>query len=143
MNNPTKRKSTPAILAALACVLSGLVATASAQTAVFSYNDGNGVPNAGTYSPGDSFTFSIMLTFAPGGSVSNLEGLSYWFQQSSPGGGPFISAITLRDVSGSMFTDLQTPGLSYPQNLNPSNPNDLGAALPGMTAPLGAGSYFI
>src|SRR6185312_15882577 len=42
----------------------------------------------------------------------------------------------------SQFTDLQTPGLTYPQNLNPSNANDLGAALPSGPA-LGAGTYFI
>jgi hypothetical protein len=113
-----------------------------AQTANFIYNDGNGVTNAGTYHPGDSFTFSISLAFAPGGTITNLDGLSYWFQQKSPAS-PFISSITLRDASGSQFSDLQTPGLTYPQNLNPSNANDLGAALPSNQAGLGAGTYFI
>ena len=70
----------------------------------------------------------------------NLEGLSYWFQQNNAA--PFNFAITLRDVTGSQFTSLQTPGLSYPQNLVPSNANDLGAALPGNTG-IGAGNYFI
>ena len=124
----------------------GLLAMSSVgwgQTAVFSYNDGNGTPNAGTYHPGDSFTFSITLAFTAGGTVANLDGLSYWMQQLSPAGGPFIASITLRDVTGSDFSDLQTPGLMYPQNLNPSNANDLGAAIPAGNPADGNGSYLI
>ena len=109
---------------------------------MFIFNDGVGTPNQGTYSPGSSFTFSINLAFTPGGNISNLEGLSYWFQQKTPVGSPFNFAITLRDASGSMFTDLQT-NLSYPQNLNPSNANDLGALINNMNTPLGAGTYFV
>ncbi len=37
------------------------VATSSAQSANFAYNDGVGSPNAGIYLPGSSFTFSISL----------------------------------------------------------------------------------
>jgi hypothetical protein len=114
--------------------------SARAQTAVFGFNDNNGSPNSGTYSPGDSFTFSITLTFAPGGTVQNLDGLSYWFEQSNPNA-PFNFSITNRDVTGSMFTDLQTPHIVYPQNMTPQNANDLGAFLP--AAGVGAGSYFI
>ena len=112
------------------------------QTALFTYNDGNGVANAGTYHPGDSFTFSITLAFTPGGTISNLDGVSYWLQQNSPAS-PFIASVTLRDVTGSQFTDLQTPGLTYPQNLNPSNANDLGAAVPIGNSPLGAGPSYL
>ena len=57
------------------------------QTALFTYNDGGaggGLPNSGTYHPGDSFTFSITLAFTPGGTISNLDGVSYWLQQNSP-----------------------------------------------------------
>jgi hypothetical protein len=128
----------------LAAVIAGALAavtTTSAQTALFSYNDGSGVPNAGSYTPGSSFTFSISLAFTPGGSVANLEGLSYWFEQQNPGA-PFNFAITNRDVTGSMFTDLQTPGISYPQNMTPQSGSDLGAALPGPTG-VGANTYFI
>lgn len=110
---------------------------------MFIFNDGSGVANEGTYAPGSSFTFSINLAFTPGGNVSNLEGLSYWFQQKTPAGAPFNFAITLRDVTGSPFTDLQTPGLTYPQNLNPANANDLGALLASGATPLGAGTYFV
>ena len=129
-----------AATAAFICAFAAIPAV-SAQTALFIYNDGNGVPNAGTYHPGDSFTFSINLAFVPGGNISNLEGLSYWFQQLTAA--PFISSITLRDVTGSQFTDLQTPGLTYPQALSPSNPNDLGALLPNGQPADGAGTYLI
>ena len=128
-------------LAAFACVLAA-ASMASAQTAIFGFNDNNGAPDSGTYMPGDSFTFSINLTFTPGGSVQNLDGLSYWFQQQNPSA-PFFFAITNRDVTGSQFTDLQTPGLTYPQTLSPSNAKDLGGFLPGNAPALGAGTYFI
>ena len=120
-----------------------VLGAAQAQTALFIYNDGNGVPNAGTYTPGSSFTFSINLGFVPGGTVQNLDGLSYWLQQSMPSIAPFPFSITLRDVTGSQFTDLQTPGLTYPQNLSPVNANDLGAAIPVSSPAVGAGTYFI
>jgi hypothetical protein len=133
-----------------AIMATGLLAVSSVsswgQTANFVYNDNSGAPNAGTYHPGDSFTFSIQLLFTPGGSISNLDGLSYWLQQQSPAS-PFIASVTLRDVTGSMFTDLQTPGLTYPQNLSPSNASDLGGAIPVGMPPgseaVGAGLYQI
>ena len=134
---------TLAAAALLGCF--GAFSTVSAQTAVFTYDDGGaggGLPNSGTYHPGDSFTFSIDLAFTPGGTISNLDGVSYWLQQNSPAS-PFIASVTLRDVTGSPFTDLQTPGLTYPQNLNPSNANDLGAAVPIGNSPLGTGSYLV
>src|SRR3954468_3097434 len=138
--NPTKKYLLSAA-AALVCIF-GSIPVAPGQTALFSYNDGNGVPDAGSYHPGDSFTFSISLTFAPGGAVTNLEGLSYWLQQKTPAGAPFNFSITLRDATASQFSDLQTPSLSYPQLLNPSNASDLGGARPSATG-VGAGTYFI
>lgn len=121
------------------------VSAANAQTALFIYNDngaGGGTPSSGTYTPGSSFTFDISLTFAPGGPVQNLGGLSYWFQQKNPNSAPFPFAITLRDITGSPFTFLQTPAPSYPQNLNPSNPSDLGGTTTS-GAGLNAGTYFV
>jgi hypothetical protein len=127
--------------AALLIFLFGAVSLSTAQTASFTYNDGNGTPNAGTYTPGSSFTFAINLTFAPGGTVTNLEGLSYWFQQSTAGA-PFNFAITNRDFTGSQFTFPQTAGLTYPQSLSPQNASDLGAETPSGTG-LSANTYFI
>ena len=136
------KKHLLAAVAVCGCVF-GAMSMASGQTATFIYNDGSGAPDAGTYIPGDSFTFSISLAFTSGGTITNLDGVSYWFQQKSPGGGPFIASITLRDVTGSAFTDLQTSGLTYPQNLNPSNANDLGAAIPSNQSPLGSGGPYL
>ena len=118
------------------------VSTSSAQTATLIYNDGDGAPAVGSYLPGTSFTFSINMFFAPGGSVTNLVGLSYWFQQQTPAGAPFPFAITLRDVTGSLFTDLQTPGLTYPQTLAPQSDKDLGAIKPDGIG-VGTGTYLI
>lgn len=127
-------------LAALICA-SATIQVASAQTATFSYNDGVGTPNVGTYHPGDSFTFAINLAFTPGGSVANLAGYSYWFQQSNPNA-PYYFAITNRDLSSSQFTFPQAPSLTYPQNLAPSNTNDLGATS-ASGGGVGAGTYLV
>jgi hypothetical protein len=136
-------------LVAIALVLSVLGA-AQAQTALFIYNDGGaggGTATSGTYTPGSSFTFDISLAFTSGGSIANLDGLSYWLAQTFPSIAPFPFSVTLRDVTGSIFTDLQTPGLTYPQTLNPVNANDLGAAIPVGTPAgseaVGNGTYFI
>lgn len=129
------------LIAALLIAVAPPVSKLCAQTATFTYNDGTGVANAGSYNPGSSFTFSITLNFAPGGNVANLEGFSYWFEQQNPNA-PFNFAITNRDVTGSQFTALQTPGLTYPQNMTPQNAGDLGAFLPGPTG-VGAGNYLV
>ena len=147
--NTMKKQVLAAIMATALLALSSV--SSSAQTANFIYDNGTATPSAGTYHPGDSFTFAIDLAFTPGGTIANLDGLSYWLQQKSPGS-PFIASITLRDPNGpgvggvlgsGMFTDLQTPSLSYPQNLNPSNANDLGGAIPTGNPAQGAGTYFV
>jgi hypothetical protein len=129
------------ILVAIAALITSLGA-AQAQTALLIYDDGSGTPNAGTYTPGSTFTFSIDLQFTSGGTVQNLDGLSYWLQQSIPALAPYPFTVTLRDVTGSAFTELQTPGLA-PQSLNPVSANDLGAAIPIANPALGSGTYFI
>ena len=93
-----------------------------------------------TYVAGSSFTFDITLDFTSGGAIANLNGLSYWMNQNTPAGAPFVFAITLRDATGSLFTDLQTPGITYPQNMTPFNTSDLGAL---STDPHPTGAYFI
>jgi hypothetical protein len=127
-----------AAAAALTCTFAG-ISVCPAQTATFIYTN-----NPTTVGLGQSFTFAIDLAFTPGGTIANLEGLSYWFTQRTGSTTPFPFAITLRDVTGSQFTDVQTnlTGL-YPQNLNPTNAKDLGALLPSGQSALGAGTYFI
>ena len=126
----------------LTCALTGMPC-ASGQSAQFVYSNFSGNPT-----PGSSFSFDITLNFTVGGSVANLNGLSYWmYEVTSPGGGSNL-AITLRGVTGSLFTDLQSTSLTYPQNLNPINRNangtqnntDLGAL---SSNSLPSGSYFI
>ncbi len=68
-------------------------------------------------------------------------GLSYWFEQQSPLA-PYYFSITNRDISGSSFTFLQTPGLTYPQALAPANPSDLGGSTQS-GAGVGAGNYLV
>ena len=118
------------LLVAIALVLL-ILGAAQAQTALFIYNDeGRWCPTPAPTLRARASPSDISLAFTPGGTISNLDGLSYWLQQSMPSIAPFPFSITLRDVTGSMFTDLQTPGLTYPQNLSPVNANDLGAAIP-------------
>src|SRR5947207_15648751 len=88
--------------AAIACLFVAMLGSL-AQTANFVFDDQNGPADAGSYPAGSSFTFSINLSFAPGGNVSNLDGLSYWFEQQSPIA-PFYFSIANRDVTGSQFT---------------------------------------
>ena len=128
------------LVVAAACI-AVIASTASAQTVSFGYDDGVGTPNAGTYTPGSSFTFSIRINFTSGGSVTDLNGFSYWFEQQNPSA-PFNFAITNRDLTGSPFSFPQTPGLTYPQNMTPSNTADLGASVPGATG-VGNGNYFV
>ncbi|HEX8678634.1 MAG TPA: hypothetical protein VF683_01630, partial [Chthoniobacterales bacterium] len=45
-------------------------------------------------------------------------------------------------MSGSLFSEAQTPGITYPQAMTPANASDLGAALASPTG-LGAGTYFL
>ncbi len=115
------------------------IATSSAQSANFSYNDGAGSPNSGSYLPGSSFTFAISLAFTPGGSVNNLAGVSYWFQQNNAS--PFYFSIAMRDATGSPFNDFLNP--LGTENLAPTNPTDLGGLVPYYPGGEGAGTYFI
>lgn len=112
-----------------------------AQTANLVFDDQSGPGDAGSYPAGLSFNLSVSLSFAPGGKVTNLAGLSYWLEQQSPLP-PFYFALTDRNATGSQFTFLQSPGLTYPQALAPSNPSDLGGGTQS-GAGVGAGTYFI
>lgn len=128
------------LTAAFACIFA-VISESSAQTANFIFDDQNGPADAGSYPPGANFTLSVNLSFAPGGNIGNFEGLSYWFEQQSPLA-PFYFSITNRDVTGSAFTALQSPGLTYPQTLAPTNLPDLGATTEDGNG-FGSGTYFI
>lgn len=116
-----KKLLATAALAAIAGLCALPPAPVRAQTADFTLST-----VSGSFLPGSSFTLSLTLAFTAGGNIGNLNGLSYWLtmQNINP---PFYFAITNRDLSGSFFTDPQTPAITYPQTLQPDNTNDLGA----------------
>ncbi len=112
----------------------------SAQSAFFTYT---GVP--ANVTPGSSFTFDITLNFIAGGTINNVQALSFWLYQVSPG--PFPFSLTNRDGTGSLFAGGNL--LSYPQILDPINRNATGIGqqntdLGGLaTNALPSGSYFL
>jgi len=134
------------LFAAIALTYAVAAPQASAQSAMFTYT---GVPTD-PVGPGSTFTIHLFLTVTTGGTVGDLSGLSYWFAQSSPAGGPFPFQITARNVAGSLFTDLQS-GLVFPQIMDPINRNpngtttgtDLGALIAIGTPGQPTGTYFI
>lgn len=97
------------------------VPPAFAQTASFTYTN---LPV--NVAAGGTFTIGISVVFTPGGTVANLRGLSYWMFQSNPASG-FPFTITNRDVTGSSFNILQSPGLTYAQKLDPISRNSDGS----------------
>lgn len=131
-------------MAALYTCTYAIAPTVFAQSASFIYT---GMPTV--FAPGSSFRIGISVVFTSGGTVNDLSGLSYWMVQRSPTSS-FPFAITNRDTTGSMFTDLQS-GLVYPQILDPINRNpngtttgtDLGALITSGTAGLPSGTYFV
>src|SRR4051812_46276592 len=138
-------KKLPLVLA-LALLVTAFHPQLRAQSASFVYT---GVPTAPLHA-GDNFTVSVSVLFTAGGSVPNLTGVSYWMTQVSPTSS-FPFTITNRNNAGSQFTDLQSPGLVYPQTLDSINRNpngttsmtDLGALIGAMATPLGNGLYFL
>jgi hypothetical protein len=136
MKNRLFRRS--AVAVAAAAVSFGSLAfsghNARAQSAIFQYNQ-----PSGNFVPGSSFTLSLSVVFTSGGTINNLEGLSYWFQTQNPVP-PFYFAISNRVFGASLFTDAQTPGIVFPQQLNPQTANDLGAL---SAAPQPNGTYFV
>ena len=115
----------------------------SAQTALsLTYNDGVGnAEMPAPTRPVQEFYFRDRhRAFTPDGSVANLAGLSYWFEQQNPSA-PFNFAITNRNLSASPFSDPQS-NLTYPQNMTPANAKDLGGTTPDLSGD-GAGTYLV
>jgi len=116
--------------------------------ASLTFNNGTLTPDSGVYTAGSSFTLGLSATVTDSGSspLSNLAGYSLWIATGSANTGYF--SITNRDLSGSNFTDPNSPGISYPQAILPEpggsshggNPDDLGAT--GNAFPTNA-TYFL
>ena len=116
-------------------------------TASLSFNDGNIADlgaAGGTYTPGQSFNFDISLavTNTAPNAMSNVAGLSYWFETSAANSSFFT--ITNRNLSGSQFSD-QNQSPTYPEAIVPGgNQHDLGATIADVTNPLPTNAnYFV
>ena len=129
------------LLTTIGCLL--LMAGLVHANAVLSFDDHAGTANAGSYTPGQSFTFDITLAVANSGTdpVPDVTGLSYWFETSAVNNSFF--SITARSIAGSQFTDLQSN--SFPQSIvKGGNANDLGATTTGGNTVIASNaSYFV
>jgi hypothetical protein len=88
------------LLILLGCLLCSVPLARAGVSLTF--DDHSGTANAGTYTPGSTFTFDITL-HVTGGSPSDVIGLSYWFETSAVNNGLFT--IVSRDLSASPFSD--------------------------------------
>ena len=107
----------------------------SAQSAMFTYT---GVPTGPVECQAQASRSASTSSLPPGEVLLISQGLSYWFAQLSPAGGPYPFAITNRDVIQSPFN--MVGNLVYPQPLAPVTPSDLGG-LTGNGLP--PGTYFV
>ena len=90
------------LLITIISVATGIgAAYAGNGTQSLSFNDGNGVPNSGTYNSTDTITFDISVTFAG----YNSPGLSFWLEAQN-GIAPFLH---IQSISwGTTFPDSTT-----------------------------------
>ena len=123
----------------LGCLL--LMAGLSFGAVSFSFNDnglGAGAADSGTYTPGSSFNFDILLTFTS--PPANVVGDSFWFEL-APANSTFltITGRTFTTTTGSPTTSpfnddnatFAPQGFTIAQsNGNLANPQDLGGTAP-------------
>ena len=130
------------VLSAICVLALTAIVPAQTPTQFLTFNDNNGVPDAGTYNPNDSFSFDIFLTF----SGYNSTGLSLWFETTADAA-PNI--VVTGYMLGTTFTNHNGHHFPAPFTLLQSNgwytnpnPSDLGSDLPAPeTAP--PGTYLI
>ena len=82
----------------ISCLL--LMAGIAFGQASFSFNDNNGISNAGTYSPNDTFTLDLSGTYTGAGLA---DGFSLWLQVPTVGG--FNIAINITASTVFQFSD--------------------------------------
>jgi hypothetical protein len=114
------------------------------------FDDHNGTANAGTYAPGSTFTFDIMLsvTSQP---PANVAGFSLWFETAAANSGLFtISALPSH--TGSPFSQVTGDSGDFPAALTTANSTHAGFAQNAAVTDLGAtsgtnqvvpGTYFL
>ena len=111
------------VLIALQILSVAGMCSAQSATQFLTFNDNNGVPDAGTYNPTDSFSFDVYLTFD--GYIST--GLSFW-----------LETQTLNSFAGSLSITGVTYGTTFPvegqATPNPAPFNNSSGASPGYQA---------
>ena len=128
-------------------VLAHIVSAQTQYTQSLTFNDNDGVGDAGTYNSTDSFSFEIFLTYA--GYTSS--GLSLWFDTTA-NAAPHISLTSF--TYGTTFSDPITPFISYPLGFplpeqdgsyyTTPNPSDFGALVHDFQIPFQEpGTYFV
>lgn len=135
------------LVTALALTCAGMITpSANAQTAQFTFAPVGGL----SVTQGGTFQFTINLNVTglsgadpSGAGAQNINGLTYFLQQTSAS--PFPFSISGRDIGASPFTDListQAQVFASPGNNIDTNGNerDLGAL---SENPMGNGNYFI
>jgi hypothetical protein len=127
-----------------------LSASWAAAAITLTFDDHNGAANAGTYAPGATFTFDIMLsvTSQP---PANVAGFSLWFETAAANSGLFtISALPSH--TGSPFSQVTGDSGDFPAALTTANSTHAGFAQNAAVTDLGAtsgtnqvvpGTYFL
>jgi hypothetical protein len=115
-----------------------------------SFDDHSGTANAGTYAPGATFTFDIMLSITSQ-PPNNVAGFSLWFETAAANTGLF-SITALPSHTGSPFTQVTGDSGDFPAALTTANSTHAGFAQNAAVTDLGAtsssnqitpGTYFL
>jgi hypothetical protein len=115
-----------------------------------SFDDHSGTANAGTYTPGSTFSFDITLSITSQ-PPNNVAGFSLWFETAAANSGLF--AITVLPVhTGSPFSQVTGDPGDFPAALTTANSTHAGFAQNAAVTDLGAtsgtnqvtpGTYFL
>jgi hypothetical protein len=133
------------VLSAIYLIALTAIVPAQTPTQFLTFNDNNGVPDAGTYNPNDSFSFDIFLTF----SGYNSTGLSLWFETTAAAAPNIVLTGYMR---GTTFQNGNGHHFPLPFTLLQSNgwytnpdPSDLGVSVPSPSNvnAVSPGTYFI
>jgi PEP-CTERM motif len=115
-----------------------------------SFDDHTGTANAGTYAPGATFSFDIMLSITSQ-PPNNVAGFSLWFETAAANSGLF-TITALPNHTGSPFSQVTGDSGDFPAALTTANSTHSGFAQNAAVTDLGAtsgtnqvtpGTYFL
>ncbi len=127
----------------LVALVFGMAAAGAALGQRLSFNDNNGTPNSGTYSPNATFTLDISVKYR----VFSSFGLSFWFE--APNG--LAPKISITSVTYFTFLDPNQTGPN-PAFFNSTSgadagylteTRDLGATVSDISMPVRPGTYLV